>query len=669
MARLRSAPSTQQPGPTATHPKTREALKEKTNTTRAKAPVYENDGNTEDLVKDARSRRGGPKKVAPAEEEFVMAGGLGLAASRGKTLDRNAAPPTTDGLAKSDGVPPPAAKANRRLPRTTRKIVQSEEQREVMEAVKRRMQATSRKENIAPELENEESFSSSENLARKSTTRRSGRSAVDRSKSSSTPSPPPPSKLNTAAKQRTSLIQPGSALRSHGTPAVESSILALKNFKRRPRQPSMLQMVQQRTASARPSGVHHASSELDAFDLSNAEDDVEEFEPEAEGTPFHVAKQVRTVRSSSKPVTGTISNPISATKKRKPGDAELSSPSALEALRSKRRKSAVGELHEDPLVSFREAASVPTMSQQGLRGSSVRVTAELQVADSQPVSTPPTEPSSGRRSNFRDEDLAIPSTEQAEDIDQAEAADAGETEFDVTGTMADPLSSSPPPPLSPVVTQRTDIMAGPLTQITPPRPQRDKRAKQSKKPAPMTTATLQSLLPKRRQPFKPRKRKSEYEFDLASDGDENPLDSYDLEENEDELGGKLRRQTKSNVKNKDKRKTTTSGKTTARQSKNTQNRKSPVAPPRQSTSTSKNAKTYSRGITSDKENNNADDDFSELSENDDSALPDTSISMCEAAQSKELEAAKKKFAKIDEWDMEFESMSFEEHRSSSQGWR
>ena len=42
------------------------------------------------------------------------------------------------------------------------------------------------------------------------------------------------------------------------------------------------------------------------------------------------------------------------------------------------------------------------------------------------------------------------------------------------------------------------------------------------------------------------------------------------------------------------------------------------------------------------------------------------------AESKELERARRKFAEVDEWDMEFESMSFEEeggHRSSSQQWR
>lgn len=681
MARLRTAPALQNPPATAEPPKTRQVLKEKTNTTRTKAPVYENDGNTEDLIKDARPRprRGRPRKAAVAADEVVMTGGFGLAGSDGKNSDSNAAPPTTDELAKSDETSAPAPRANRRAGRTTRKIVQSEEQRDVMEGVKRRMQATSRKENIAPHQESGGTAPSLASVPPRPSSRKAGSSAMERSVISTTPSPPPQSKLNTGTKQqRQSLTRPGSALRSHGTPAVESSILALKNFKRRPRQPSMLQMVQQRTTSARPSAVHNADSEWSACDASDAGDDVEDFQPEAEGTPLNAATKDHPTEVSSKRASKTLAAPAvkntSAAKKRKSDDVDRSSTSALEALRSKRRRSPAGDLHEDPLLSFQESASVPPRSSQGLRESPVRLMAEVQVVNSQSSPTPPTELPSKRRSIVQDEDVAVPSTEKAEAIDRVDAPDIDETDIDeadldVHDTMADPLSSSPPLPVSPVATRQTDIMADPLTQVTPPRPRRDKSTKQKNKPAAITTADLQSLLPRRRQPLKPRKRKSEYDFNLASDEDEDvPLDSNELEENEDELGGNLRRQTKSSAESKRKAKSTTS-KSTARQSKTSHTLKAPTAPPRKSTLPTKTAKTYSRRAPpSDKENDD-DDAFSSLSENDDSALPDTSISMYEAAQSKELEAAKKKFDKIDEWDMEFESVSFEGHRSSSQGWR
>ena len=188
----------------------------------------------------------------------------------------------------------------------------------------------------------------------------------------------------------------------------------------------------------------------------------------------------------------------------------------------------------------------------------------------------------------------------------------------------------------------------------------------------MTTATLQTLLPKRRQPLKPRHRKSEYDIGSSEpeDDDDSPLDTSHLEEDEDELGGRLRQQTKtasakskkatvSKAKSRQSRAAPTNRKSTA------QSRKS-AAPATADKTGKRSWRTYGKATASDKENNDA---YESLGENDESALPDTSISMIEAAQSKELEEVRKKFAEVDDWDMEFESMSVEEGRSSSQNWR
>ncbi len=182
----------------------------------------------------------------------------------------------------------------------------------------------------------------------------------------------------------------------------------------------------------------------------------------------------------------------------------------------------------------------------------------------------------------------------------------------------------------------------------------------------MTTATLQSLLPKRRKRMQPRHRKSEYDIEPSSDAEVVDADSAD---DEIELDQQPRRQTKASASSKSRRKSFPV-KSKARQSKATAQakRKSTTQPARKPTAPAKKpGKTYSRAAatTSDKEN----EDLEDPDENDDSLLPDNSISMVEAAQSKELEEARKKFAEVDAWDMEFESMSFEEGRSSSQNWR
>ncbi|KAK3683058.1 hypothetical protein LTR37_020596 [Vermiconidia calcicola] len=671
MVRLRSAPVSQQTAPPTTA--TRPALKEKTNTTRTKAPVYEDDGDVEGLVKDARPRRGRAKKAKQDSDELVMAGGLGPADSDDKVVEPTEPPMTTDELAKSDAPPPPTARAGRRPPRAVRKVVQSEAQNKVMDDVKRRMQATARKEatgkrTSAPTAPESVAPSSDSLHAKPTAARQANNTAAERSEFSLSPSPPPPGKLNSVNKQRSSLAQPGSGLRPQSTPAVESSILALKNFKRRPRQPSMLQMVQERTASARPSAAHmQATEDPDLFNLEG-EEVGEEFAPDAEGTPMQASKGTRQPTQNRKqPPKQTQSAAVKAPQSFKPSNKRKSddidhSSSALDALRAKRQKSAGPDLEEGLPATPQTGGTARRPSSERQETPQPQLTSEILVINSSPSSTPPSEPSSSdQRRTSVDPDVAVPSTEK--ERDEIEYVPLNDLDDDQdaevpTGTMAEPASSSPLPS-DPMATQRTDVMAEPLTQLSPPRPPPEKQKKKAKQ-KPVTTATLQSMLPKRRQPPRPRHRKSEYDIESGSE-DDSPLDTSLLEEDEDELGGRLRRQTKA-APSKGKKGANVKGK--ARQSKAAPSiRKSSAAPQGRKSTAKKTSKTYGRPTVSDKENEEAFD------EPDDSVLPDTSITMHDAVQSKELEEAKKKFADVDEWDMEFESMSFEEHRSSSQQWR
>jgi hypothetical protein len=451
----------------------------------------------------------------------------------------------------------------------------------------------------------------------------------------------------------------------------------------------MLQMVQQRTASARPSAVNAPPIEdPSVFDVDDDEDEEDdaEFAPEAESTPLQVSKKPnagvgnsQTSQHRQPPVDSATELVRSATgsKKRKLDDVNQSS-SALNASKSKRRKSTVEDVADDRLDSFRMTEHIPSATSARGTSPQLEIDSEIQVINSQPSSTPPTDPSSPIQKRIDvDEEVAVPSTEPQQGQDDIDIVPLDDLEDDrgngaPNATMAEPASSSPPAAAT-VATQRTDIMADPLTQVSPPRAkQRDKPTKK-KKSRPMTTATLQSLLPKRRQPLKPRHRKSEYDIDSASE-DDSPLDSSHLDDDEDELGGRLRRQTKATTKTKSRKSKPAAAKAKSRQSKaatQTARKSSAASPSRKSTAAKKPSKTYGRtaGKTSDKENNGGGGVFEDLDENDESALPDMSMSMYEAVQSKELEAAKKKFAAIDDWDMEFESMSYEEHRSSSQGWR
>ncbi|KAI7599103.1 hypothetical protein KC343_g16142, partial [Hortaea werneckii] len=317
MARLRSAPSTHPPSPAKAQPK-RQALREKTNTTRAsQAPVYADDGNTEGLVKTAKTPRGRPKKATQDEDELVMTGGLG--GQEDNDAPRSDVVTTTDELAKSDGPPPPTAKkgnGGRRPPRMTRKPVQSEARSQVMAGLKKRMEETAQQEaegtkirSAHVEREATEQAAPSKPTPRRSISTRQSTSTAREGQSelSLTASPPPSSKASTVQARRSSVAPPSSVIRPQNTPAAETSILALKNFKRRPRQPSMLAMVQQRTT--RPSAVNLAPEVDDpsVFDLAlgQSEDEEDDFRPEAEGTPIHANKAKRVSSVSSKKKQGT----------------------------------------------------------------------------------------------------------------------------------------------------------------------------------------------------------------------------------------------------------------------------------------------------------------------------------------------------------------------------
>jgi hypothetical protein len=78
--------------------------------------------------------------------------------------------------------------------------------------------------------------------------------------------------------------RPPSAIKVGATPAHEASLLALTNFKRRARQPSLLRMVQQNT-------------DVEDNDQSGLDDtdnfDFDDFLPQAESTPLHVRKDAQ----------------------------------------------------------------------------------------------------------------------------------------------------------------------------------------------------------------------------------------------------------------------------------------------------------------------------------------------------------------------------------------
>ncbi|KAK4959863.1 hypothetical protein LTR10_002751 [Elasticomyces elasticus] len=681
MAKLRSAPAAPAAEPKAQSQ--RPALKEKTNTTRAKAAVEDEEeglGDMIGLVKESTKRRGRPRKSAHTDDEVVMAGGLGV-----KEAD---APISTDELGKSDAIAPPTAKANRRPPRMTRKPIHNEAQSKVLDGLRKRMEETARKEggkkgavsvSALRRVSSGPAPSSDVLPSAPVTVRTSAAVAHERSEYSISPSPPPPTKLASLQANRSSIAQQTSSPKPRSTPAMDTSVL--KNFKRRARQPSMLAMVQQRTMSARPSLAHTKPVDDDPsiydFDGGDAEEE-DDFAPDAEGTPLNASKVKRksvgsSVKKSATKAAKAKAAPIS--KKRKSEVADLSSGS-LETLRAKRRKPEVADSTIETLDESLEAPGVVPATRRSSTESARQATpvpqetSDIQVINSSQSSPPPAESASPeKRQAPVDDDFVVPSTEEyrEEDIPHEPDLDLPEdSRYDVpNGTMAEPASSSPlPDVLSGTQLRLREELADPVTQVSPP-PVKAKPVKAGKV-KPVSTATLQNLLPKRRQPLRPRHRKSEYDFVSESEGEAD--NANDEDDNDDAVGKGRRRQTKVTPA-KGRRKTAATAKTAKAKKVMHQPTRKSTAPP----TTSKPTKTYGRTaaavLTSDKENDDGfeenDGDLNDSAEN----LPHDRGTPDATARSNELEAAKRKFAEVDEWDMEFESVGAEEHRSSSQQWR
>ena len=473
-------------------------------------------------------------------------------------------------------------------------------------------------------------------------------------------SPPPANILDSARQTASSMIHAGTFLRAQGTPAIESSILALRNFKRRPRQPSMLQMVQQMTASARPSLVHAPEFETENILDLDVNSDEDDFAPEAEGTPLQIDKSRQSANLYPHYPNISTSQAANVLSQEKSGRKRKSDESI--SLRIQPRKRA--RVPQASMKANSKAGSESNVDEEnpGLDRSvspQIQELSEIPVASSLPVA-----PGSDPRPRTRhhqplDVDIEVPSTDKTQPAEHENVLPndrTGENGDQVpNGTMAEPLSSSP---LRDYQLHHRQEKQQTAARKQPARTRLNKSKQNSKA---LSTETLKAMLPRRRKAPREPESKSEYDIDLALTQEDSHVPRYS-KHGEDDSSGKPRRQTKTAGK-RTTTKNTRQGKAaipSSRKALATQTRK-PSAPSVKHPA----VKTYGRTTTSDRENE-GDESFEEA---DESTLPEISLTMHEAAKSKELEEAKRKFAEIDAWDMEMESMSAGNHGSSSPGWR
>ncbi|KAF1995405.1 hypothetical protein P154DRAFT_445556 [Amniculicola lignicola CBS 123094] len=348
-----------------------------------------------------------------------------------------------------------------------------------------------------------------------------------------------------------------------GTPAHETSFLALTNFKRRTRQPSLLRMV-------------HQTTDVEDNDL----DELDDFNPEAESTPLNLCKNEKEQENEANV------------------DLSLSSTSS----RGRKRKLS------SPVVQV-------------------------------PRSSPPFEPPSGvdveesRSSSPSLPENIVPSREEVPDSQLPPESEPP------SETQAPPRSSSTPvedvedSPVKPRQRGRRKATHSAAANL---KGEANKSANGRTKAQSISTAKLQSMLPRRRT-YRTEERDA---FDIASsdEADPTPIDS-----DEDELQMPTRR---TSAKRKGPKAEV--AKKTSRKAKK---------PAMLAAAVRKNTKTYGR-LSSDKENAGGEDESRDV---------ENTTELSVTAPKSALAAIAKKFEDVDAFEMEFESVDASGENSSP--WR
>jgi len=583
---------------TSTKPDSTRAPSRTTRQTRKTTNVIASDEDvTEGLVTSRKGRTS--RTTSQNDAHMVVAGGLGArdesTGEQNGTQSEKGATEESPRMSEEAEIVP-KRNVRKRPAKVVKRSAQSEDKKRAMEDLRKRMEADKRAnaQGVSLGQRNQSNLPDTTNAQ------------ADRPQSEAAQKSPSPV---AQAVPGTAPRPPQSALKVQSTPGVESSVLALANFRRRARQPSLLRMVQ--------GDLSHSTPGEDTTDFTLG-DDEDDFAPHDESTPLKIAK-AQQLEAQTQPQTQAEED----------DDDDLYGVSPQPA-KSRKRKS--DEMEDGPEVEV-------------IRSSPSRLSSPLPSANDLP------------------EDITIPATAPEEAEEEAEDDDSEPRRASVDHELyADPLSSSPPPMPRQSPIQPASKRGGPRkASAHPPEQSRTSRHKSQRS---LDTAALRALLPKRRirDDFR-----NEYDHPTSSDITQI---SSEMDGDEDELTHRIRgkRITKTSAQKKQPAKKTVPSSKTKRK---------PVTS-KAVTQPSTTKRTYGRASgVSDKENDSS-SPLSELTsdegEADREGTGDTSLETVAPKKqrvplSSELQAAKAKFAEVDDWQMEFESAPSLDAADNSSPWR
>ncbi|KAG9666712.1 hypothetical protein KCU99_g9630, partial [Aureobasidium melanogenum] len=573
---------------------------------------------TAPTTRGTRSRA--QKATPPQEEESEVSSVARSTRSRKSTTVEQDAPAQEEEeeTATRDAIPQPRTKqrptTRGRPPRTVKKPAPSQANKDVMNKLKARMEEERRvtKAGIVPQSAPETQSQQAERAIREATNNDGDAALVPARAAPRSPSPARHTAVpGTAVKAPASVVRPQSAVKMQSTPGAESSVLALQNFRRRARQPSLLQMVQNPELAGTP------IDDTTDFTLGSLGDE-DDFAPHDESTPLQVSKG-RPIEIEQEPEEEEDEEEEVAQEQEKAQTPEPALPKSDDEF-------------------YGATPQKPSQRQTRKRKSDAIEESEVQI-----VRSSPSLPSPSRSLAGREEFETIPAT-APEDDDEEPATTESQQRRLLSDTYAEPMSSSPPPdPISP--SSPDQPRQKPAFSPTAIRKYARAGGQQTKNIKPLTTATLRAMLPKRRA-----QRKDEFDFSSSS-ALEASSSAF-----EDEKRKKARTKksvaAKKPVPPKSKKATTTATKKTSRTYARNNKENNPVVE-------------ISSGSSSLSELNS---DELEADETADTSIDTIKGSKSDENISDELRRAREKFAEIDNWDMEFESASLGAGGASSP-WR
>jgi hypothetical protein len=568
------------------------------------------------VARSTRSRKSTTtEQDAPAQEEPVH---------EAPAQEEEAEQEEEEEVATRDAKPQPRTKPRarpttlgRRPPRTVKKPAATKANTEVMAKLKERMEEDRRVTKAGgvlqpaqPALDPQASAETMAELRKRMEEDRRATQAKQQAREAALRSPSPARQRavpGTAVKAPASVVRPQSAVKMQSTPGAESSVLALQNFRRRARQPSLLQMVQN------PELAATIIDDTTDFTLGSLGDE-DDFAPHDEGTPLQVSK----------------GQPMDV-------DQEPEEEDEDEVMAEQEKAQTPEPALPDSEDDLYGATPVKTSQRQSRK----RKSDAIEQSEVQILRSSPSLPSPSHSFAEQEDHDTVPAT-APEDDEEEPTVTASQQRILFSDTYAEPMSSSPPPdPISSSPTQSRQAPA-----LSPSAIRKSARAggQQTKKVKPLTTATLRAMLPKRRN-----QRKDEFDF-TSSSAQEASSSAFEDEKRKKAKTKKLPAPKKP-APLKSKKPAATTAKRTSRTYTRNDKENDPVVH-------------ISSGSSSLSELNS---DEVEADETADTSIETIKGSKSDEKISDELRKAREKFAEVDDWEMEFESASLGQENSSP--WR